>query len=420
MITRHPRVHALVALAVLSAASAACQKVPLLAPSGSTITLTALATALPSNGSTEIIAQVIEPAGTPPHAGTFVSFSTTLGTIQPATAETDINGQARVRFVAGGGSGTATITAISGGVSAGTNGALKIAVGAAAVSSITLSAAPVSLPASGGSSTISARVNDNGGNSLSGVPVTFSTDAGFFSTSVVDTDSTGVARTILTTSRTAKVTATAGVTSGSGTTATVAPTNTITVVVNAGATVVFGAFSPAAPVVGQPVSVTLTITPNATTGSSIRNVVVNFGDGQSQNLGAVSGAVPLSHTYNSQGTYTLTATVTDSNGDTFTGIAQIGVTAKPTPSVALAATPNPSTLAQQPVAFTATVTQLPTNVTVDHYEWNFGDNLATSTRSTTSNSTNHVYIAAGTYPASVTAVTSDGVRSTSSIDIKVN
>ena len=38
----------------------ACQKVPLLAPSGSTITLIASTTVLPINGSTDLIAQVIE------------------------------------------------------------------------------------------------------------------------------------------------------------------------------------------------------------------------------------------------------------------------------------------------------------------------------------------------------------------------
>ena len=50
------------------ALSVACQRVPLLAPSGSTITLTSAATALPLNGTAEIIAQVIEPSGTPPQA----------------------------------------------------------------------------------------------------------------------------------------------------------------------------------------------------------------------------------------------------------------------------------------------------------------------------------------------------------------
>ena len=48
---------------------------------------------------------------------------------QPAQATTDVSGQVRVTFVAGGSNGTANINAISGGASAGTAGAIKIAVG---------------------------------------------------------------------------------------------------------------------------------------------------------------------------------------------------------------------------------------------------------------------------------------------------
>jgi hypothetical protein len=45
----------------------------------STITLTASATALPANGTTDIIAQVIEASGTPPHSGTHSSLRRTSG-----------------------------------------------------------------------------------------------------------------------------------------------------------------------------------------------------------------------------------------------------------------------------------------------------------------------------------------------------
>src|SRR5947208_2869586 len=98
---------------VLAAAGLAvgCQKVPLLAPSGSAITITASTTALPVNGTTQLVAQVIEASGTPPHAGTEITFTTTLGTIQPAQAETDAAGRVVVTFNAGTANGTAVITA---------------------------------------------------------------------------------------------------------------------------------------------------------------------------------------------------------------------------------------------------------------------------------------------------------------------
>src|ERR1700704_4149740 len=101
MITRLRRAHAVVAVLVVSALlTAACQKVPLLAPSGSTITLLASVNVLPINGSTDVIAQVIEASGTPPQHGTRVTFTTTLGTIQPSEADTDISGRVTVKFLA--------------------------------------------------------------------------------------------------------------------------------------------------------------------------------------------------------------------------------------------------------------------------------------------------------------------------------
>src|SRR5678816_4602619 len=98
MITRRPFGRLLRISTIFAAASGlltvSCEKVPLLAPSTASITLTASATALPLNGTTDLIAQVLEQAGTPPHSGTHVIFTTTLGSVLPAEAETDVNGRA--------------------------------------------------------------------------------------------------------------------------------------------------------------------------------------------------------------------------------------------------------------------------------------------------------------------------------------
>jgi hypothetical protein len=102
-------------LALAGGLTIACEDVPLLAPSGSTITLTASTNAMPANATTEIIAQVLEPAGTAPHSGTLIIFTTTLGSIEPFEARTDVNGRVIVRFNSGPASGTAVITAGSGG-----------------------------------------------------------------------------------------------------------------------------------------------------------------------------------------------------------------------------------------------------------------------------------------------------------------
>ena len=198
---------------------------PLLAPTTASITLTASATALPLNGTTDLVAQVLEQAGTPPHSGTHVIFTTTLGSVLPAEAETDLNGRAIVRFLAGNASGTATIVASSGGAGSSTTPSggtgtpatsttdsrtVKIAVGSAAVGRINLVANPGTVTATGGNSAIVANVGDVNGNVLANVPVTFTTDAGSLSASVVNTDQNGNAQTLLTTNKTAKVTAAAG------------------------------------------------------------------------------------------------------------------------------------------------------------------------------------------------------------------
>src|SRR4051794_4008053 len=98
MISRRCRPFVLsAAVSVAVFAAGACQKVPLLAPSGSTITLTVAATALPVNGTTPIVAQVLEAGGTPPQDGTLVLFTTTMGSVQPPEAQTK-GGRVTVTF----------------------------------------------------------------------------------------------------------------------------------------------------------------------------------------------------------------------------------------------------------------------------------------------------------------------------------
>src|SRR5687768_13142197 len=124
-------------LAAAATLTSACDKAQLLAPTRSTITISAPTRVLASGGTTEITAYVIEEAGTPVQNGTTVRFTTTLGTIDPENAQTR-NGLARAVFSAGGSSGIAEIRAISGAASGGTDSLnlVRISVGAAAVNTI--------------------------------------------------------------------------------------------------------------------------------------------------------------------------------------------------------------------------------------------------------------------------------------------
>src|SRR6185436_4206286 len=117
---------AIVGLIGILSSVVGCDKVPLLAPTGTVITLFASTTNVPLNGSVEIVASVIENgttstpgtgtggtgststsgAGTPVQNGTLVSFTTTIGRIEPSEARTK-NGEVRVRLLTTGTSGAA-------------------------------------------------------------------------------------------------------------------------------------------------------------------------------------------------------------------------------------------------------------------------------------------------------------------------
>ena len=199
----------------------ACDSAPFTAPSGSAITLVASTTRLAVNGVADITAFVIEGAqgvgtpdepgevvagsGTPVHDGTEVFFMTTLGRIEPAEARTS-RGRAQARLTSDGRSGTATITAISGAAVS----SIEVDIGAALATRIAVTANPQSLPTGGGTSRVLARVEDQQGNGVGGILVSFSTSRGSLSDTSSISDAQGYAETTLTTDAETTVTATSG------------------------------------------------------------------------------------------------------------------------------------------------------------------------------------------------------------------
>lgn len=386
-----------------------CDKVPLLAPSGSVISLFAAANTVPLNGDVEIIANVIENgttqtttppaggttpgtptngtttsttagAGTPVQNGTLVSFTTTIGRIEPSEARTS-NGQVRVRFFSGGQSGVATITAFSGGAS----GKLEnLKVGAAGVERVIVSANPQTLPPGGGLSTISARVEDVSGTGLSGIPVTFTTDNGTVNPPTATTDSNGVATTSLNAPRTAKVTAsvagkTADVTVGLN------PRTGLTI---AGPTTQIAAGLPAIFTVGVGST------------ANIRDVTVDFGDGRQQSLGAIAGNTTIQHTYIDANTYIVRATATDASG--FSEQVSTSVTILPAQPPSVTITGPQSVPLNTAALFTATVTGATSTIT--QYQWDFGDGAQPQTVNTTSNRVQTTYRTTGTKVVTVKVI----------------
>jgi hypothetical protein len=365
-------------------AAMGCDKVPLTAPAGTVITLVSSTNVVPINGSTELIAVLIEngttgtgtnvtgSAGTPVHNGTLVTFTTSLGRIEPVEARTS-NGRVTVTLKADGRSGRATVTAFSGSASE----TLEVLIGAAAAERVSVTASPTSVPSNGGTVTISARVEDASGNPLNGVPVTFSTTTGTLATQSALTNESGFATTTLSTTTAATVTANSG---GKTSTAaiTVRSRSTITVT------------PPASPlVVGSPA--TFTVTPGA--GVAMRNVTIDFGDGQSRELGAISSATTVQHYYTDDGLFQVEVTGEDVDGGT--AEASAGVAVVPfTFSVTSSSGSNPVD-----TIFTFTVTELPASVPIDRYVWNFGDGQV---QTTTSKSITHAYQSPGLKTITVT------------------
>jgi hypothetical protein len=411
--------------------AAACDKVPLLAPTGSVINIFPAANIVAVNGEVEIIATVIENgvaapapttpttptqpgtgtpgtpttpttptpttpstgsqgAGTPVQNGTVVTFTTTLGRIEPSEARTT-NGQVRVKFIAGPQSGTATITAFSGGTSARLE---NLRIGTAAAERVLITATPQALGCQGGTTQIQARVEDVRGGGVPGVPVNFTTTTGQLSPAVATTDGSGVARTALTTSREATVTANvAGRTAP--VTVTLSPRTGLTITPPTGGA---GGANVAA-------GVPLTFTVNVSNTANISNVAVEFGDGTVRNLGALSGQTTVPHTYNVEGTYTITATATDVGGCTERVSTAVTVLPAQPPSVIVTASDTNPGL-NEAVIFTATVAGATS--TIQRFEWNFGTGANPQTAVTSGNRASAFYTTTGTKVITVRVIQASG------------
>jgi PKD repeat protein len=378
-------------------ATATCDKVPLTAPTQSTIELVATAPAVPANGAIDIIAIVTEQAGTPVQNGTLVSFTTTVGHIDPSEAQTN-NGKVTVRLVGDGQSGTATVTAYSGAAAKAT---VTVPVGAAAADVILLRAEPPSVARTGGTVQIIAQVRDASANALAAVPVTFTATAGQIQAASVSTDANGEARTAFTTATKATVTARAGTKSAD-----------ITVDVTSLPTITIAA-TPASPIAGQAVVFTISIDSSSAT-NPLKNVRMDFGDGDFEDLGPLSSGTTVAHIYGSQGTRTVTVTVTDTAGQQASQVLVIEVLPKVPVGVNLGYSPASPTV-NVVVTFTAAVTT--TGASIDRYDWVFGDGTS---RRTTGNQTTKAYGAAKTYHATVTAHATDGSTGVGAADIVVS
>jgi adhesin/invasin len=396
---------------VLALVAAACDTVPLTAPSGSAVTISVANSIVPIGGTTEVTAFVSEQGGTAVQNGTTVRFTTNLGRMEPIESQTK-NGYAVATFVAGDVSGVADVTASSGSIGAGApssgggsgttptptvsgSNSAKITVGAAASETVVLNAIPNSVPVGGGTVTLIASVLDINGNRLRNVPVNFSTDAGTLSATVATTDANGEARVELSTNREANVTARAA-----------AKSATLKIIIQAPATVALSANPSTVPPSGG--TVTLTAVVLDASGNRLANVPVSF----STTAGTLS-ATQATTNQNGEATVELVtngATTVTARAGTVSGTAQI------TPGGAISLTVTPTT-GQIGATFNFTVTPASgaQNVSID-----FGDGSSQDLGAITSTSTvGHRYATPGTYVARATQTNIGGAASSAVVTVTV-
>jgi PKD repeat protein len=395
----------LASLALTALLAGGCSKYLLLAPSGATITLFPTTTpttpvVLSLGGSLTITANVTNvttdpktPTVTnkmPVQDGTVVTFTTNLGHFVSSQVET-VGGQAVATLVADTTPGAAKVFAFSNGASA----SIDVTVGLAA-ETVSVSAAPSSLPVTGGTSVIAARVQDASGNGVAFATVTFKSDGvgNSVSPATAITDATGKAQTTLTAVGPTTVTATT----------TLGKFGTVSVAV-AGHSVVRIDPIPSSGTVAFGSPITFTLTPTAGTGTTITDVKIDFGDGTTKSLGPITSATTIAHLYARSGSFVVAATVTDSTGAITTVFSTVVVTAAAPPTLTLEI-PNPVAVST-PATFRLTAST-GTGTTVTDVSIDFGDGTVRSLGPISSSNVAHLYATSGTFTVTATVTASNG------------
>jgi PKD domain len=181
----------LFALPLAALLAGACDKASPVAPTGTTLSVSATPSQIAASGeSATIRVTAIRPNGTPAYQGTQIRLDTTLGTVEPVV-ETDRDGVATGSLEGDGRIGTATVTARTGASDMAT---VDVGIGKFAAS-ITLQASPGQVSGLGGNVSLLAVVRNDQGQPQAGALVNFQTQVGTLDSrgSLVSTDTSGEA-----------------------------------------------------------------------------------------------------------------------------------------------------------------------------------------------------------------------------------
>lgn len=248
----------------------------------------------------------------------------------------------------------------------------KVPLFAPTGASLTLYAGTQVLPLNG-TTQVTANVVESGGIAVQdGTQVTFTSSLGSFTPSDAGTKDGKATVTFNAGSQsgTAVINAFSGAVSTSG-------SGSVSIVIGAAPTVTIT--TPTSPTAGIAATFTLNVAPGAGA-AAISDVTVNFGDataGSIVDLGAVSGAINVSHAYASPQQYTVTATVRDGSGQTVS--VSTPVTVYAAVPFTLSVTASPSTAASNVTLVVFTATPNANAPAISNYTWDFGDGTKVQT-----------------------------------------
>lgn len=384
-------------------------EVPLTAPDGAELSMSANPTSIPAeNGLSQVTVVGFKGAddgGGTLADGTQIFFSTSVGVIEERV--TMQNGIARATLRSNGRSGQATVSARSGNGITATD--VMVDIGTAGTTTITVSGNPASLGPFDNTSEITATVTDTNNNVVPDVPIIFSSSAGALASAgaILRTNTNGQAfdRLTLIGESTATVTATSGTASGSFT-------------VNRGtfpAPVIDSVF----PTLGSPgTTIAVTITgqnfqPGATTsfGAGIGINTVDFVNAETlvPNITIDSNAA--------DGERTVTVTNPDGQSATFAsgfivGLPGVGNNTAPTCAISVGPTIGGMGTSASPFLLPgATLANFDASGSADSdgiivsYLWNFGDGGSSTTAVAFEM---YLYTVSGMFPATVVVTDNDG------------
>lgn len=372
-----------------------CKEAILTAPDSATLQVTVNPTVIPLGGQASITVTGFKASGTPLPDGTWIFFTTTIGTVE-SKKETS-NGVAEVVLHSNDNrSGIAIITVTSGNAKT-IPEEITITIGSAALSSLSISSDLSVLPKNGGTVTVRVTAYDETLNPLPNIPVIFTTTNGRLDSAgnAVMTNANGVATDRLHCQGSATISASSG--------DIIAPSLTISVESNENPVAVFEV-SPRAPKIGD--DVFFNGSASSDSDGSIVSYQWDFGDGHR------ASGVTAQHQYSQMGEFSVVLVVQDNVGNQGSSGKSVAVTNGTLPVASFIYSPDKPGI-NETIHFNAAAST-DSDGTIDAYDWDFGDGTTSAGVTVT-----HKYTAKATYRILLKVTDNHGNTATTNKDLAI-